>query len=93
MNENNPEFQKKLTVTLGKNITPIPTYDLFLIRGTSDYMEVQLANKTETDTEVIVNVESIFRITKDSVPQFARQFAKYLQDVSDEQKTQEKSES
>lgn len=60
----------------------------FLIRGTSDYMEVQLASKTETDAEINLHVESIFRINKDSVPKFARQFSKYLQEVIDKQESE-----
>lgn len=89
MNENNQESPKDLKLTLGKNITPIPTYDVFLIRGTPDYMEVQLANKSETDTEINVHVESIFRISRNAVPMFARQFSKYLQEIIDKQETQD----
>lgn len=85
MIENNSESQKKLTVTLDKNLTEIPTYELVLIRGNPEYMEVQLAKKTETDTEINVLVESVFRISKNSIPQFARQFTKYLQETIDKQ--------
>ena len=88
MSEKNSESSKKLTVTIDENIA-IPSYDIFLIRGNAEYMEVQLATKAETDTEITVNVESIFRINKHAVPQFARQFSKYLQDVIDEQKDPE----
>lgn len=88
---NNSESAKKLSVTLDESITEIPTYDLTLIRGTSEYMEVQLATKTETDTEINVSVESIFRIGKQSIPHFARQFSKYLQELMEKQKTQEQS--
>ena len=88
MLENNSETSKKFTVTLNENIAKIPTYKLFLIRGTSEYMEIQLAKKTETDTEINVFVESVFRIDKDSVPQFARQFSKYLQEIVDKQESQ-----
>lgn len=87
-----PESKKKLTVTVDKAITQAPSYDLFLIRGTSDYMEVQLAKKTETDTEINIAVESAFRITKDAVPHFARQFSKYLQEVVESQEAQEHSQ-
>jgi len=89
MNKKNSEDQKDFSVTLDKGITRIPTYELFLIRGTPDYMEIQLASKTETDTQINVLIESIFRINKDSIPQFARQFSKYLQENSDKQDVQE----
>lgn len=89
MQENNSESSKKLTVTLGENVRRIPTYKLVLIRGTSDYMEVQLARKTETDDEINVLVESIFRIDKDALPPFARQFSKYLQEFTDKQEPHE----
>lgn len=89
MLENNNENSKKITITLDENITQVPTYKLFLIRGTTDYMEVQLAKMTETDTEINVLVESVFRIDKESVPQFARQFLRYLQDVDSKQESQD----
>ena len=79
--ENTEISQKEFTVTLGKNATPVPSYEVFLIRGTPEYMEIQLATKTETDSEIRIHVESIFRINKDSVPQFAHQFADYLRNL------------
>lgn len=89
MLKSNPESKKKFSVTLSEDATKTPTYELFLIRGTSDYMEVQLAKKEETETEINVLVESVFRIDRNAVPQFARQFAKYLQEVVDKQEDQE----
>lgn len=82
MPENNENKKKELVVTLGDIPTPIPMYNMFLIRGTSDFMEIQLATRSETDTETKVHVESIFRIDKEYVPMFARQFADYLQGLS-----------
>ena len=82
MLENNENKKKELVVTLGDIPTPIPMYNMFLIRGTSDFMEIQLATRSETDTETKVHVESIFRIDKEYVPMFARQFADYLQGLS-----------
>lgn len=92
MPKNNPESSKNFSVTLDKNVTNIPVYDLFLIRGASDYMEIQLARKTETETEINVHVEHIFRIDKKAVPNFARQFSKYVREVITRQESQEKSD-
>lgn len=89
MQNKNSEDQKNFSVTLDKGITRIPTYGLFLIRGTSDYMEIQLASRTESDTDINILIESIFRISKDAIPQFARQFSKYLQEYSEKQESQE----
>lgn len=88
MSEKNSESSKKFAITVDENIV-IPSYDLFLIRANGDDMEIQLATKTETETEVTVNVESIFKISKNAVPQFAHQFAKYLQEVVDKHKGNE----
>ena len=88
MGDNKPESSKEFTVTLNKDLRNIPTYDLCLVRGTSEYMEIQLAQKTETDTEINVHVESIFRISKKGVPHFVRQFIKYLNETIPKQEAQ-----
>lgn len=88
MSDNNSESSKKLSVTLDKNISSVPTYELFLLRGSSDYMEIQLARKTETESEVNIHVEHVFRITKSAVPHFTRQFMKYLQEAFGKQESQ-----
>ena len=85
MVKNNPENSKKITITVDDHITTIPSYELFLIRGEDDYMEIQLAKKTETDEEIKIHIDSVFRIPQKTVPQFARQFARYLQDHPYEQ--------
>lgn len=33
MNENNSESSKKLTITLGENISSIPSYEVFFDQG------------------------------------------------------------
>lgn len=88
MAENNENAKKEFVLTLGDIPTPVPTYNLFLIRGTPSFMEVQLATKSETDTETKVHVASIFRINKEDVPMFAHQFADYLRNL-DAQESQE----
>lgn len=89
MSENNSELQKEISVTLDKSIAGIESYELFLIRGTSDYMEVQLAKRTETDKEIRIHVESIFRIPKHALANFAKQFTKYLQEITGKEDAQE----
>lgn len=88
MVENNENIKKEFILTVGDIPTPVPTYNLFLIRGSSNFMEIQLATKSETDTETKVHVASIFRINKEDVPMFAHQFADYLRTL-DVQESQE----
>ena len=89
MTTNNSQPSKKFSVTLSENVSQIPTYDLFLIKGTEDLMEIQLANRIETDTELKVIVESVFRIPKEAIPNFARQFSNYLKEYVDRLESQD----
>lgn len=91
MQKNNSDSPKKLTVTVDESISDIPIYDMFLIRDVDDCMEVQLASMSETDTEINVHVNDIFRIAKKDVPHFSRQFTKYVQSVISKDKSQDQS--
>ena len=74
---------KKISVSISVDVNNIPSYDLFIVKTTDDYMEVQLAKKREDKKEIKVSVDNVFRIKKDLMFDFAYQVVKSLPSSAD----------
>lgn len=72
------ESEKDIKVTISRNLKHIPTYDLFLVKKTTEYIEIQLATKMETENSIEVSIDNIFRIGKDEMLPFAYEIVKSI---------------
>ncbi len=75
---------KKLSVTIANDLKKVNTYSLFVVKSTKDYMEIQLANKSETKDSINISVENIFRIDKNAMFSFAYDVVNALPKYDDE---------
>jgi len=62
---------KKLSVTIANDLKKVNTYSLFIVKPSKDYMEIQLATKSETEDSINILVENVFRIDKNAMFSFA----------------------
>ncbi len=81
---------KKLSVSIQPSLE-IKPYEFFIAEVKEGFLEVQLASKKETDKEIKINVENIFRIPEKRMYSFALAIIEAFPETKKRRETDEKS--